>query len=211
MTKKKDHPQKNQSHRKIGDTREDFLNLKEDDKNVWQDFTKDIKKISKTAASSDQIRGLKDKGFKDKLEALSQSINSKNQDRPLISPSRTEPVFNEGMTRRTIRKLVPEATIDLHGHTLQKGRLAFRQFVLQQANMGRSCICVITGKGTREIDEERLSILLSYESAGKHTLREALHDWIKEPDIHPLIASLSRANPHHGGDGAYYLVLKKKW
>lgn len=209
MSKKKDLPPKNKPPKKV-DVREEFLNLKEDDKNVWQEFSKDIKKLPKTTSLGDQIHELTNKGFRDKLEALTQNVCSKNQDRPLMSPSRAAPVFNEGMTRRTLRKLVPEATIDLHGYTLQNGRLVFRKFVQQQANLGRSCICVITGKGTRAVDEDKRSILLAYESGGKHTLREALHDWIKEPDIHPLVASLSRANPHHGGDGAYYIVLKKQ-
>ncbi|MBX9696721.1 MAG: Smr/MutS family protein [Alphaproteobacteria bacterium] len=208
MSKKKDHLSKNKSLKKV-DSREDFFDLKEDEASVWEEFTKDIKKLPKTASSADLIQGLKDKGFKDKLEALTHTVFSKNQDRPLIAPSRAAPVFNEGMTRRTIRKLVPEATIDLHGYTLQNGRLAFRKFVQQQANLGRSCICIITGKGTREQEEDKFLMLLAYESAGKRTLREALHDWAKESDIHPLIASLSRANPNHGGDGAYYLVLKK--
>ncbi len=208
MSKKKDLPPKNQSPKKA-DSREDFFVLKEDEVSVWQDFTKDIKKLPKTSSSTDLIQGIKNKGFKDKLQALTHTVFSKNQDRPLISPSRATPVFNEGMTRRTIRKLVPEATIDLHGYTLQNGRLAFRKFVQQQSNLGRSCICIITGKGKRELEEDKFSTLLTYESAGKRTLREALHDWIKEPDIHPLIASLSRANPNHGGDGAYYLLLKK--
>jgi DNA-nicking Smr family endonuclease len=87
-----------------------------------------------------------------------------------------------------------EARLDLHGHTQDTAFRELAGFLLTQRAMGARCVLVITGKG-------RL---------GGGVLRSRFLDWIGSTEIRPLLAGYSRAHVRHGGDGAFYLLLKAK-
>lgn len=91
-------------------------------------------------------------------------------------------------------RLAVEARLDLHGHTQDAAFRELAGFLLAQQAMGARCVLVITGKG-------RL---------GGGVLRSRFLDWIASPDIRPLLAGFSRAHVRHGGEGAFYLLLKAK-
>lgn len=87
-----------------------------------------------------------------------------------------------------------EARLDLHGHTQDTGRAALVDFVLRSQAMGARCVLVITGKGRM----------------GGGVLRSRFFDWIEGPEIRPVLAGYSRAHQRHGGEGAFYLLIKAK-
>jgi len=180
-----------------------------DDKLVWQAF---VEGISKTPSSKKKVTEIEDKSFDSKLQHLANSVLSKSMNQPRFTTVSQSNEFNEGLTRRAIRKIDPEATLDLHGHKRHHARLILKNFISQSAARRLSCVCIITGKGLRaeERESEKMEDLLVYESGGKTTIRESLLGWLKEPDISSLIASVTQANPHHGGGGAFYVLLKKK-
>jgi DNA-nicking Smr family endonuclease len=41
-------------------------------------------------------------------------------------------------------------------------------------------------------------------------LRKHLPGWLGEPDLRVMVAGLSPADPHHGGEGAVYVALKRR-
>ena len=90
-------------------------------------------------------------------------------------------------------RLAIDATLDLHGHTQQTARRALQAFVHQRHEAGDRCLLVITGKGR----------------AGASVLRQRFLDWINDPEIRFAVAGYAPANARHGGDGAYYLLLKR--
>jgi DNA-nicking Smr family endonuclease len=90
-------------------------------------------------------------------------------------------------------KLPLGATLDLHGHTQATGRKALLAFVTLQRSLGETSVIVVTGKGR----------------AGGGILKTRLIEWISEPDIRPHVSGYSRANQKHGGEGAFYLFLKR--
>jgi DNA-nicking Smr family endonuclease len=98
--------------------------------------------------------------------------------------------------RRPVRRgqLDVEAKLDLHGHTQDTAFRELAGFLLTQRAMGARCVLVITGKG-------RL---------GGGVLRSRFLDWIESDEIRPLLAGYSRAHVRHGGEGAFYLLLKAK-
>lgn len=67
-------------------------------------------------------------------------------------------------------------------------------FLRAQQAMGARCVLVITGKGR----------------AGRGIIRLRLLDWLSHPDLRPLVAGYSRAHPRHGGDGAFYVLIKTR-
>ena len=61
------------------------------------------------------------------------------------------------------------------------------------ARLGLRCVLVITGKG-------RL---------GTGVLRARFLDWLAGPDLRDLVSGYSAAHIRHGGDGAFYVMLRR--
>jgi DNA-nicking Smr family endonuclease len=85
-----------------------------------------------------------------------------------------------------------DARIDLHGFTQDQARAALHAFILEaRANRWRRLL-VITGKGR----------------GGAGVLRARFLDWIGDAEVRSLVAGYAPAHARHGGDGAFYLLLK---
>lgn len=95
-----------------------------------------------------------------------------------------------------------EARIDLHGRTEKEAFSAVEDFVKNSYICGRRCVLIITGKGIKKDDEAW------YEPKG--IIREALPKWLNHPEIRPFILCMSPALPIDGGNGAMYVLLKRK-
>lgn len=96
--------------------------------------------------------------------------------------------------KRVRRGRVPfGSTLDLHGHTQVSGRSELLKFVAWHRAQGETSVLVITGKGRD----------------GEGILRRRFLDWIAEPEFRTHVSGYSRANQKHGGDGAFYLFLKR--
>jgi len=104
-----------------------------------------------------------------------------------------------GLDKRTGERMkkgemVIDGRIDLHGLIQDAAHGALRRFVLTSAEMGRRCLLVITGKG-RE---------------GGGVLRREVPRWLNEPSLRGVVLAFSYAQPKHGGDGALYVLLKRR-
>lgn len=123
------------------------------------------------------------------------SSNSATKARSAPKPDASVPPAADHSKHRRVRRgqVDIDATIDLHGYTQDGALRALGDFVLQERMAGSRCLLVITGKGR----------------AGTGVLRRRFLDWINEPVIRPHIAGYSVANARHGGDGAFYLLLKR--
>ena len=87
-----------------------------------------------------------------------------------------------------------EGRIDLHGLTLDHAHKALAGFLMQARGRDHRMVLVITGKG-----------------AGKGgALKRLVPLWLSAPPFDAMIAGLSVAQPHHGGEGALYLYLRRK-
>ena len=107
-----------------------------------------------------------------------------------------------GVDRRTAtrfrRGLMPiDATLDLHGYTQQSGRPALAGFLRAHRAAGRRCVLVVTGKGLKD-------------DWSVGALRQALPGWLNAPDLRRLILAYCHAQPHHGGSGAVYILLRRE-
>lgn len=101
---------------------------------------------------------------------------------------RTETRFRRG-------EMEIEGMIDLHGLTQSQAHSKVRSFLLRAAETGKRCLLVITGKG---------------KGPGGGVLRKSLPHWLEDPALAPLILSTAPARLHHGGDGAFYILLRRK-
>ncbi len=67
-------------------------------------------------------------------------------------------------------------------------------FLRRAAEDGWRAVLVITGKGSR----------------GDGVLRRMVPHWLADPALRDLIAGVSEAHRHHGGEGALYVALKRR-
>jgi DNA-nicking Smr family endonuclease len=89
-----------------------------------------------------------------------------------------------------------EGRIDLHGRTQAEAHDDLHAFLNRAAAAGKRCVLVITGKGT---------------TGGKiGILRENVPRWLNEPSLRKHILTFDYAEPQHGGEGALYVLLKRK-
>ncbi len=97
-----------------------------------------------------------------------------------------------------------EARLDLHGMRQGEAHHALQSFILRTYEQEKRCILIITGKGR----------------TGKNTgswldnepgiLRRKTPEWLNQEPLKPLILKTHPAQPKDGGDGALYVLLRRK-
>ncbi|MFV0431751.1 MAG: Smr/MutS family protein [Alphaproteobacteria bacterium] len=104
----------------------------------------------------------------------------------------------DGRNAERLRKgrLNFDGRLDLHGFTAEQAWHALKSFILFSHKNNRRCVIVITGKGWRN-------------ETGIGVLRSNMSKWLNAPEIRPYILGFSRAQDKDGGDGAFYVMLKK--
>lgn len=104
-----------------------------------------------------------------------------------------------GVDRRTAERMkhgdmAIDGRIDLHGMTQDAAHASLLAFIARSFDGGRRCVLVITGKG-RE---------------GSGILRSQVPRWLNQSPLRERILSFSYAKPHHGGEGALYVLVKRR-
>jgi DNA-nicking Smr family endonuclease len=99
-------------------------------------------------------------------------------------------------------KLLPEGRIDLHGMTLAQAHPALTGFILAAHAAGKRLVLVITGKGKLRDDFAPMP-------ARQGILRHQVPQWLAMPPLGPLVMQIAPAHISHGGEGAYYVYLRK--
>lgn len=120
----------------------------------------------------------------------------------------------EPLQTRTMRKLRTgrieiEARLDLHGYRQREAHQALRRFISSSQARGQRWVMVITGKGAGGgVTRGSEDALTGFDEPG--VLRRNVPRWLAEPDLRPLVVGYEPAAPHHGGNGALYVHLRRK-
>ncbi|MDC1047237.1 Smr/MutS family protein [Alphaproteobacteria bacterium] len=96
--------------------------------------------------------------------------------------------------------------IDFHGKSLIDSEDQFNNTIIESYNSGRRCLLFVTGKG--------LFKSKNYEESDKPKLyhgiiRSSFVQWAKSQKFSKYILSFEQASIEHGGDGAFYVYLRK--
>jgi DNA-nicking Smr family endonuclease len=97
-----------------------------------------------------------------------------------------------------------DATLDLHGMGAEAAYMALRRFIVAEQARGSRCLLVITGKGGGGPKP-----WIDMQAEGRGILRRAVPHWLNESDLRGRVLAMQAAKGHHGGAGAYYLLLKR--
>lgn len=100
-------------------------------------------------------------------------------------------------------KLVPEARLDLHGMTVDHAHGALIQFILGAQMRGFRLVLVITGKGQREDPYDPMP-------RRRGVLKTQVPMWLKMAPAASAVLQVSEAHRKHGGEGAYYVYLRRR-
>jgi DNA-nicking Smr family endonuclease len=97
-----------------------------------------------------------------------------------------------------------DGTIDLHGMRQVEAHAALTRFIHARVARGDRTLLVITGKGLKKLGDDAAVIV------ERGVLRAMLPIWLSEPNLAPLVAGWDVAAQGHGGDGAFYVRLRRE-
>lgn len=103
--------------------------------------------------------------------------------------------------RRLSRGLAqPDVAVDLHGHNLATAHSLLDRRLAEAIADGARLLLLVTGKPPS--DDRR--------PAARGAIRAAVGDWLAASRHAGDIAAVRNAHPRHGGQGALYIVLRRK-
>ena len=107
-----------------------------------------------------------------------------------------KPAFDNG-TEKNLRqkKWTIDKKIDLHGMRQHEAETALARFIQSALRAEKRTLLVITGKGNAR--------------TGGGVLRRSLPIWLSETDLRDHILAFAPAKSEDGGDGAFYIRLRK--
>jgi DNA-nicking Smr family endonuclease len=108
-----------------------------------------------------------------------------------VSPGTIDSRTHKKLRRETLEI---EATIDLHGHTRDSAHAMLIRFIADCRARGMRRVLVITGKGRM----------------GGGALRGLLPLWLHESPLLEAVIAYDKAGPRHGGEGAWYVRIRKR-
>ena len=120
---------------------------------------------------------------------------------PLSVSAPTAPRVPGSVDRGTVERLkrgqfVVEGRIDLHGMDQRAAFAALLGFVDTAIRGGKRALLVITGKGAG--------------ADGGGVLRRSAPNWLMASPLAGRILTIQPAHIRHGGDGAFYVLLRRK-
>ena len=132
---------------------------------------------------------ISDKDKKDWEEFLSNDENLPNKDIDLKE-----------------RKIKRVETFDLHGFSLDEANKKIKELILNSYEKKVNKLIIVTGKGLHSQNEKD-----PYVSKELGILKYSVPEYIRSNnELMKIINNIEDANIQDGGDGAFYIYLKKK-
>ncbi|MEQ5789235.1 Smr/MutS family protein [Erythrobacter sp. NFXS35] len=99
-------------------------------------------------------------------------------------------------------RIVPDLTLDLHGHTLDTAYDRIMAGLDQARAMDARVVLVIAGRERPVDPADRME--------RRGAIRAKLLDWLAASRHAGTIGAVRKAHIRHGGEGALYLILKRR-
>ncbi|MHA7872289.1 MAG: Smr/MutS family protein [Hyphococcus sp.] len=182
--------------------------LSSEERALWRRALRDVTPLD--SQSADIVANAHDRevplGVSEPLPAHRRTLlDSTSPSRPAAPTA--DDVFRSGDPRfdRHVRRgrMAIDGVLDLHGHTQASARAALLRFLAHARAQNHRCVLVITGKGGGVRGAVR-------QGAGRGVLRARFRDWMHEGPFREHVARASAAHAKHGGDGAFYVFLKRR-
>jgi len=155
---------------------------------------------------------LKKENSKNITKGLKQTKTNKAKTgptKPTKAVNKSEFILEKINIKKGIKKrsFYIDKKIDFHGKNLIESEEEFKRTILDCYNNGQRCLLFVTGKGLfkGKFNENKTQPKLYH-----GVIRSAFVNWVKSKEFSRHILSFEQASLEHGGDGAFYVYLRKK-
>lgn len=107
-------------------------------------------------------------------------------------------------------RMTIDGRLDLHGMTLDEAHGALDGFLDRADRAGKRCLLVITGKGRAATTTDWHTDSGFNAPRTRGVLRDAVPRWLQTGLNRQRVLAIEPARPQHGGDGALYVLLRRK-
>ena len=133
----------------------------------------------------------------DEQAALQESLLFMPDD-PLVASGEVISYRSAGIQDSVMRKLRRgtfkiQAELDLHGMNSDQARVAVHQFIQTSRDLNHRCVRIIHGKGLRSSNDGPV-------------LKSRVDSWLRRRND---VLAFQTAQPHDGGAGAVYVLLRR--
>ena len=102
-----------------------------------------------------------------------------------------------------------DARLDLHGMRHDEAWARLNAFLTACQARGDSTVLVITGKG-RDTTDPTTPYGDTLDRAPRGVLRRNVPRWLAAPEFRGIVVGFTSAAQRHGGDGAFYVQIRKR-
>ncbi|MEO1159424.1 MAG: Smr/MutS family protein [Pseudomonadota bacterium] len=193
--------------------------LRDDDHEVWEQVTRTVKPLNRLPYVRPATQA------KPALPVAQYERTGKPAPKPAdpvrkaaraIARQAIQSQLHNNLDRRHKQKLSRgnveiDARLDLHGHSVERARMALLGFLQSSRERGDRNVLVITGKGESPFTRHTLhsaDVFQAPERQGR--LRAEFPRWMQQREFSSHIVGFQPAHPRHGGGGAFYVRLKRK-
>jgi DNA-nicking Smr family endonuclease len=177
--------------------------LSPEEKELWREVAKSAKPLRRKRAivaaeivAAEEPRPSPDRVAKKIVREIAAVPVAKPAQQPLVSLDRRE------RSRIARGRKQIDARIDLHGMTQARAHRSLIAFLHRAHGDGAALVLVITGKG-----QHKGQPAATGEARG--VLRRQLPLWLALPELRSLVLGFDAAHAAHGGDGAFYIRLRR--
>ena len=104
------------------------------------------------------------------------------------------------------KKQYKTRSIDLHGYSLEEANVTIQDFIHKSYDENVNKLIVVTGKGLHSSNEKD-----PYVSKDLSILKYSVPEYIENNiELKKIILEITNAKIEDGGDGAFYIHLKRK-
>lgn len=185
----------------------DVKPLKSNEKNFESNKT-----LQKSEENTNQNKALQNQESSSTHQKLDIQVNTTPSLIKKKEQRSQKPINSEGLDRKSderLRKgLYPiDASLDMHGMHYDEARKLLTEFILRCYETHKRCVLVITGKGG---NKPQISDVIYEKQKTIGVLKENTPLWLKEDPLDPIVLKFYPAKQKHGGEGALYVLLRRK-
>jgi len=173
-------------------------------------FLKKMQGVEPIKKTNKLGKGIK-KSIIKKNPTTNQKIKYKKKQEPAPTIKTTGFKYEKHNINKNLRKgkVKINKKIDFHGTTLFNAEEIFGETIKRSYKNNERCILFVTGKGLRrKKTDTHLSQNTPKLFYGK--IRSSLKQWAEKSELAKYILAVERASVEHGGDGAFYVYLRKR-
>lgn len=178
--------------------------MADEDNDLWAVMTQDVKPLH----PQKPVKKPSAPPSSDKKKPKNEKKDTKKVKDP-IPRTRAVPEKSRELDKNTKDKLVRgklklEGKIDLHGLRQEEAFQALATFMQNAYDRKRRMVLVITGKGALSVNPEH------WMEDVRGVLRQKFPTWMQQAPFKEIVLQYHQARPKDGGEGAFYVYLRKK-